>query len=394
MSPLRIVLFSHDSRGLGRTSRALAIASKLAEDFRDSSILLLTDLPIIGRFRFPQQVDCVRLPAVAEPLAPRSRDTLNVTRESTLRIRRRIIHGVAKAFKPDVFIVERDPCDLHDEMRRALSFLREEVPHCKIVWGLLDVIGDPEMVIQDWSRHRVSDLFGELCDELWVHGDRELFDHAREYRLPKPAADKLVYTGYLQPDGNGSSRVSSQLGKSPGRPAVVITVGGGAHGYPLIDNYLGFLERLRGSAPFQSIIVSGPMMLGQLKADVIERARRLEGVIVHRFSKYLSEYLRRAQLVVFTGGYNTHCANLAYHKQAIVSPAPGPPNEHLLRAQVFTRLGIVDLLTPAHLSPDRLGAMVSASISRRATSPYDGLARPIAMDGLDQIGARVQRLVG
>ena len=46
-------MYSHDSTGLGHTFRTLMIASHLAESLTNCSILVLTDLSIIGRFKFP-----------------------------------------------------------------------------------------------------------------------------------------------------------------------------------------------------------------------------------------------------------------------------------------------------------------------------------------------------
>src|SRR2546422_3552385 len=160
---------SHDSRGLGHTSRTLAIASKLAESIQDCSILLLTDLPIIGRFKFPQNIDYVRLPGIADKSSEFSRaDALNIGLESTLKLRAKIVKSVTKTFRPQLVIVERNPCQLPEEMRRALAFIRQELPETRIVWGLPDVVGEPEAVLRDWSRHGIFDLFERLCDELWI----------------------------------------------------------------------------------------------------------------------------------------------------------------------------------------------------------------------------------
>src|SRR5438093_2311123 len=94
VSPLRILMCSYDSRGLGHTSRTLAIASKLAADIQDCAILVLTDLPIIGRFKFPRNVDYVRLPGIGERTGEFSRtDALNIAVESTLKIRRKIVQS-------------------------------------------------------------------------------------------------------------------------------------------------------------------------------------------------------------------------------------------------------------------------------------------------------------
>jgi predicted glycosyltransferase len=386
---------THDSRGLGHTSRTLAIASRLALDVPDCSILVVTDLPIIGRFKFPQNVDFVRLPGVAEPGRDRSRISgLNIARESTLKLRRRIVRSVVKSFEPDLVIVERDPGQLTNEMRDILEYVREQLPETRIVWGLPDVAGEPEAVVRDWKREGVLDLFDEVCDEIWIHGHRDLFDQETHYGLPEAVARKTVYTGYLRPHTNGASRVAAELAEGGKRPLVFLTGGGGANGYPLLDGYFRFLEKMNGRIPIQSVIVSGPMMHSDHKNEFIERAERLPHLAFHRFSKHLLDYLRHARLVVFTGGYNTHCANLAFRKKAIVSPAPSPSNERLHRARVFGELGVVDLLDPEELTPQRLGDMVMDSISNGSVFPDHEKTRKIPMEGLDRIGERIRHLAG
>ena len=57
----RILLYSHDTMGLGHIRRVSEIGRKLATDSPDDAVLILTGSTITGSLRLPQNVDCVKL---------------------------------------------------------------------------------------------------------------------------------------------------------------------------------------------------------------------------------------------------------------------------------------------------------------------------------------------
>src|SRR5262245_31609296 len=60
----RILIYSHDTFGLGHLRRCRAIAHALVEHNKELSVLILTGSPIIGSFDFRARVDFVRVPGV------------------------------------------------------------------------------------------------------------------------------------------------------------------------------------------------------------------------------------------------------------------------------------------------------------------------------------------
>ena len=60
----RLLIYSHDSFGLGHLRRCNAIAQSLVDHRKDLSVLILSGSPIIGSFDFPSRVDFVRIPGV------------------------------------------------------------------------------------------------------------------------------------------------------------------------------------------------------------------------------------------------------------------------------------------------------------------------------------------
>ena len=60
----RVLIYSHDSFGLGHLRRCRTIAHSLVESDKDLSVLILSGSPIIGSFDFRTRVDFVRVPGV------------------------------------------------------------------------------------------------------------------------------------------------------------------------------------------------------------------------------------------------------------------------------------------------------------------------------------------
>ena len=60
--PYNILMYSHDTYGLGHIRRTMAIANHLRGT--NTNILILTGSPIAGRFALPSQVDFVRIPGM------------------------------------------------------------------------------------------------------------------------------------------------------------------------------------------------------------------------------------------------------------------------------------------------------------------------------------------
>ena len=60
----RVLIYSHDTFGLGHLRRCQTIAHALVQRFEHLSVLILSGSPIIGSFDFRSRVDFVRVPGV------------------------------------------------------------------------------------------------------------------------------------------------------------------------------------------------------------------------------------------------------------------------------------------------------------------------------------------
>ena len=121
----RVLIYSHDSFGLGHLRRCRAIAHSLVDADPAVSVLILSGSPIIGSFDFRSRVDFVRVPGVIK-LRNGEYVSLNlhIDIEETLAMRSSIIRHTADIFDPDLLIVDKEPLGLRGEVRDTLDLLQ------------------------------------------------------------------------------------------------------------------------------------------------------------------------------------------------------------------------------------------------------------------------------
>src|SRR2546427_7051191 len=121
----KILLYSHDTFGLGNIHRTLLVAEALTAALRGATVLIVTGSPVIHALRIPEGIDYVKLPCLdrvaAERYEPRF---LSSWSDEVQRMRRAIIRRAALGFAPDVMIVDKRPAGGDGELVGAPSALR------------------------------------------------------------------------------------------------------------------------------------------------------------------------------------------------------------------------------------------------------------------------------
>ena len=64
LDDVRILMYSHDTFGLGHLRRCRTIAHSLVEDFHGLSVLIISGATIAGAFDYRARVDFVKIPSV------------------------------------------------------------------------------------------------------------------------------------------------------------------------------------------------------------------------------------------------------------------------------------------------------------------------------------------
>ncbi|MFP5257688.1 MAG: glycosyltransferase family protein [Acidobacteriota bacterium] len=350
-STFNILMYSHDTYGLGHLRRTMAIAEHLRH--RGVNILILTGSPLAGRYEIPEGIDYVRIPGMIkktnEEYLPLS---IKINAGHALNIRRNIIVATAKAFQPHLFIVDKAPMGLRREVIPTLKWLRRRQPRTRTILGLRDIMDDAPSTIKEWREKGVYEVLDQYYSEIWVYGNQDLYDPVAEYEIPDNISRKMIFTGYIPrrvPSQNAMSPIRREERLLPAEKLVVVTTGGGGDGYPLMDAYLRMLEE--GGAPEHRVIfVTGPFMPRPERELVARRAARVKARFYH-FYRRMETLMGLADVVVTMGGYNTTCEIISQGKPSLVVPREVPRLEQRIRAEALSSKGLIEFLPWDELSP-------------------------------------------
>jgi predicted glycosyltransferase len=389
-SGYRVLIYSHDSFGLGHLRRCRTIAHSLVDQHKKLNVLILSGSPIIGRFSFRSRVDFVRVPGI---IKLRNGDytslSLHVKIEDTLALRASIIEHTARVFDPHLFLVDKEPLGLLGEVRQTLAMLKRR-RHCQLVLGLRDIMDEPESLEDEWNRKGVMPALERFYDQVWVYGLQRIYDSVAAYQFSPKVAAKTIFTGYLRreprPDLPVPHEVAAILRKGP---CILVTPGGGGDGADLVDAVISAYERFNGRLPWPALVVYGPFLPAHQREAFERRAAGLKRVTTLTFHEHLENLMEGAAGVVSLGGYNTFCEILSLNKRSIMVPRVTPRAEQLLRADTARKLGLVQVISPHELTPERL----TEALVHLPEQPLPARYRiPGLLDGLRQINAMVGRL--
>jgi len=342
LNDARILIYSHDSFGLGHLRRCRAIAHAVVDRFKGVSVLILSGSPIIGSFDFRSRVDFVRIPGVIKLSDGEYQSLgLHIDLDQTMEMRAAIIRQTALSFRPDLFIVDKEPLGLKGEAVPTLQMLKAQ--GTTLVLGLRDIMDEPNLLLKEWKRKQVLPTLEHIYDEIWVYGLKDFADPLAGVACPLAVRKKILYTGYLR---RAVPQLTEAIAIPVGeRPYVLVTVGGGDDGMSVVDWVLRAYEVDPG-IPLAAVLVLGPFMPPAMQRQFRERAKLLPRIAVVTFDAHVELLMEKAVGVVAMAGYNTFCEILSLDKRAILVPRTKPREEQLLRALRAAELGLVRSLDP------------------------------------------------
>ncbi len=380
----RVMIYSHDTFGLGHLRRSRTIAQGLTEAHGDLAALILTGSPVAGRFDFPDRVDHVRLPGVVKlPDGEYASHNLGLPLDETVQLRSAIIDAAEASFRPDLLIVDKEAWGFRNELSGALEAASRR--GARIVLGLRDVLDDPVALADEWARKGHAAAIERYMDEIWIYGLPQVCNPLEGLGLPDSVLRKVRYTGYLRRDPPDWPRRGAVA--PAGAPFVLVMTGGGGDGARLVDWTLSAYETDDWLAP-HAVIVYGPFLAPEKRAGFDARARRLGGRVTTLSFDPRVELLQEEALgIVAMGGYNTFCEILSQDKPAVIAPRAHPRKEQLIRAEAAERLGLARMLHEPRDGADP--SVMAAAIRGLMEQPRpSSVCIPGLLDGLDGIVAR------
>jgi predicted glycosyltransferase len=385
----RVLLYSHDSYGLGHVSRCRTIANALVEADSSISVLIISGSAVIGSYEFRSGIDFVRIPGVVKQIDTGDYDSANlrVGVEHTLEMRTRIIRDTADIYRPDLFIVDKEPLGLRGEVEPTLRMLKER--GTPIVMGLRDVMDDPEQLAKEWERKHIVPALADLYDEIWIYGLPQVNKPLQGIVVPPSVRHKMVYTGYLRRELPLHTDAPHEGDEIAG-PFILVTPGGGGDGVDLVDWVLSAYET-DPHIPYGAVIVFGPFMSTAAREGFKERAAKFPNIRTLTFTNNLGALMTKAAGVVAMGGYNTFCEILSFDKKALIVPRTRPRQEQLIRTRAARNLGLMEMLDADNgRDPHFMATALRQLPQQRAPSD---VVVPGLLDGLPNVIKLVARIL-
>lgn len=382
---IRVLMYSHDTFGLGHLRRSRAIAHALVDQHKQLTVLIISGSSIAGAFDFRARVDFIKIPSV---IKLRNGDYTSMSDHidisETLAMRRAIIESAAINFRPNVFIVDKEPRGLRGELDPTLPRLHEM--GCENILGLREVLDEPIVVRDQWARQEAVPTVTNYYDRIWVYGSKDFYDPLSAVPLPNNVRDRIEYVGFLARSIPATNYPASN---SIPEDFILITGGGGGDASELMLQALAAKE-YGGGACLPYVMTLGPYMTIREKSKIRKKARAMKEVFVLDFDNQLEHLMSRATAVVAMGGYNTFCELMSFDKRALIVPRTRPRKEQLIRAERAAEHGLVTMLDQdAAADPAKLFAAIEALPQQPKPSEA---AYKIDLGGLERLGRTIDEV--
>ncbi len=379
----RILMYSHDTFGLGHLRRCRAIAHALVERFKGLHVLIVSGSSIAGAFEFRTRVDFLKIPSIIKlyngEYTPLSRHT---DLHDTLALRRSVIQSTAESFEPDLFIVDKEPLGLRGELEPTLTYLKTR--GTMLVLGLRDVMDSQTQLSAEWARADVLRKMDSLYDAVWVYGPENFYDPLFGLDVPAPLRSKINWTGFLRREVPSEP---TPAGAALPLDALLVTVGGGGDGGQLMHQIIAAHDFDPGLR-WPVVMMLGPFMKAEERDVIRGRAANHPALHILDFDNRPETLMESAAGVVSMGGYNTFCEILSLDKRALVIPRVAPREEQLIRARRAADLGLIDVILPDDAEDPRKLAEALRRLPTRLKPSETAYGRHL--EGLDRIGDLVQ----
>jgi len=268
------------------------------------------------------------------------------------------------AVEPDIVLIEMFPFGRRQfrfELMPLLAAARTAPRKPKIAASIRDVLVHK----QDPARNReMVTLARDWFDRILVHGDPRLITLEETFPEAAEISPLIAYTGYVVDDAPLQAR-----GREDGRGEVVVSVGGGAVGEPLlrVAQAARPLTRL-AETPWR--FVCGPNIADDVYDSLAWNPP--DGIIVDRVRTDLATLIANCVLSISQVGYNTVMEVLRANARAIVVPfAEGGETEQQHRARVLADRGVISVVEPGSLSPKVLAETVDRTLAAPPSGAID-----------------------
>ncbi len=357
----KIMFYSQHLAGIGHLVRSTEIVRSLTQQFEVYFIHGGQDVP---GFQLPDRVNEIRLPGLYM-----EGPVLKVVNESQLleevqKQRQVLLLDAFDTIQPDCLITEGFPFSKHTlrfELIPLLKHIDASGYSTKVVCCLRDIIMTQAMTdsVRAKKQARTCRWINRYYDLILYHSDAQLQRLEENFSSLSELNSEIFYTGYVTQAETESLPLNGEdrhYLSQPG-PSIVVSVGGGRHGYGLLRAIASISPTLARIIPHKIYAFAGPYLPD---ADLLTlqeiAAKNGSNLVVRRFTSRLIDYLKQADLSISLGGYNTTMNVLKTGVRSLIYPSPSEDQsgEQSLRACKLEKLGILTVLTESDLAPEPL----------------------------------------
>jgi len=371
----RVFFYVQHLLGIGHLRRAAVLARALASGGFDV-LLVSGGAPVEGLVldgvRFHQLPP---LRAADESLRDLARLDGMPLDETFQRQRTEALLGLLRAEAPAVVITEQFPFG-----RTRLRF--ELLPLLEAARGRSLIACSVRDVVRRAGPERVAEAVELLdrFDAVLIHGDPRLVPFERSFAGWARIKERAFYTGYV------SERDLAQgMQGAEGKDEVVVSVGGGAVGAPLLKAAIAARPKTALADRTWRLLLGENLPAPDRAVLVGEK-----GIIVEPARSDFTTLLRNATLSISQAGYNTTIETLRCAERAVLVPfATERETEQADRAQALAERGMVAVVPPGTLSAQSLADAVGRALAGPSLKTFP----PCDIDGGVKTAALLHRLL-
>jgi predicted glycosyltransferase len=377
----RVFFYVQHLLGIGHLRRAAVLARTLAAAGFD--VLLVSGgapVPLdIGGARL-HQLPPVR--ARDEGMRELSRLDGTLLDEPFRAARARELLGLLAAEAPQVVITEQFPfgrTQLRFELVPLIEAARAMRPRPLIVSSVRDVVrrsASPQRVAE------TVEIFAAF-DAAMIHADPGLVSFDRSFAGWGQVKSRAIYTGYVAEADLAPRPGDAGQNESAGKGEVVVSVGGGAVGAPLLKTAIAARSQSPLSERTWRLLVGTNLpaaeraLLSTAERALLGEAPLTEnkGIVIEPARQDFTTLLRNAALSISQAGYNTVVETLCCADRAVLVPfGTARETEQTDRAQALAERGMVAVVPAEALAPLSLAAAIERALagpSIRSFPPCD-----------------------
>ncbi|MGE3558137.1 MAG: glycosyltransferase [Nitrospira sp.] len=380
----RVLIYCQHILGMGHLIRTMAIARAL----KNCTVVFVNGGEPLSGVDVPSWVTIVNLPPIT---ADGDFKTLTIqTDDSTIEeiqeTRKNTLIELFDHFRPDIVVIELFPFGRKRfafELLPLLAHIRLAGGSTQVVCSLRDIL----VTKPDQTRHEewVVSVMNQYFDLLLIHSDPtfqtldETFSRCADFRCA------MQYTGFVTQDVDPRPD-TEHTSPSDDIPMILVSVGGGRVGYELLEGSIHAARLL--TIPYRMRLFTGPYMPDHQYQALCQRASENPYLEITRFTPTFQSLMQQASLSISMAGYNTCMNILKTGIRALVLPFTGHKNdEQTIRAKKLEQRGLLTILDPKDLTPDRLAAQIMTAL----TMSHHG-HHSINTDGGQQTKAAIDQL--